>query len=68
MTKLTRRHVAMFAHLTDETLEAQWSAIDRNPECRVKSGRNKGHLKLAWIKTAELYRLELWRRRDARCG
>ncbi len=66
MTKLTRRQRAMFAHLTDATLEAQWQALDTRPECRVKTGRNRGQLKLRFIKLADLYRMELWCRRDQR--
>jgi hypothetical protein len=53
-----------FDALTTEQLKVWWTSIDLNPDNRVKSGRNKGLLKMSAIRKGDEVLAEIHRRRD----
>lgn len=46
MTKLSRRQIAAFARFSDDELRLQFDRIGDRAESHVKSGKNKGMIKI----------------------
>jgi hypothetical protein len=64
MTRYTDKRLAkVFERYTDEMLDRIWHNIGKDPSHRVKSGRNKGHIKLKQIEFSDLIYKEQRRRR-----
>jgi hypothetical protein len=61
MTKLTRRTIKDFSTYSSEQLRAEFDAIERKPEARVKTGT---HVKRSWAKYGDRILAELDRRRE----
>jgi hypothetical protein len=61
--KMTKHLIASLAPLTDDQLKAAWDAISIVSDNRIKTGRNKGMLKLRTLKRSDELLTEIIRRR-----